>query len=680
MRHQVGVDRIMWGSDFPHREGCWPYSHEHLRLAFAGVDRDEVAAMVGGNAADVYGFDLDALAPVAARIGPPVDEVAKPLAPRRHPDRGAALPDLRRRGGRARASRRAHPDTVKAGGRSWHASAMGARTPEQLENREVKATSVGAWSTSLTAIYETDPDVVAAVLPPPLEPTDEPLVRVSVARGRPGRGAPAVRRRHLRRAGRATKGQVGNYPLVMPMTTEQSVIGGRETFGEPKKLAEVTLERDGDRVVGRVARLGTTFIEVAGTVVEELPVPDDLHRVDFYFKFLPAPGRQGLRRRARPRLLPPQRDGPVAGPGRGDGDAARVALRPGRRPARAAAGEPHVVRAAQRADGEIVSRVPGEWIAPYAHQRYDDLSPVGERLRPDDRRPGGQGRRRHRRRQRHRPRHGRAVRPRRHAGGAGRRRGPGARRDGRRAARPRASTSPGWSPTCPTTPRSRRCATPRSTPTAPSTCCATTPGWAPGAEGHMWDHTLNDWRWALEVNVWGVIHGIKAFVPAMVAGSERRPCGQHLVGQRRHRPAARHAHLRAHQVGGRDAQRVAVRPAQPGGARVGASVLFPGPHMLRTGLFESWRNRPPERANATPGRRRPPPSTRSRSAWPTPGIEVTYTPVEEVADRVADAVRRRHVLDPAAVRQHGREDQRPGAVDARPRQPDLHDRPDRMTG
>ena len=37
--------------------------------------------MVGGNAARVYGFDLDALAPVAARIGPRVDEVAVPLPP-----------------------------------------------------------------------------------------------------------------------------------------------------------------------------------------------------------------------------------------------------------------------------------------------------------------------------------------------------------------------------------------------------------------------------------------------------------------------------------------------------------------------------------------------------------------------------------------------------------------------
>jgi predicted TIM-barrel fold metal-dependent hydrolase len=79
LRHAVGVDRIMWGNDFPHREGCWPWSHEHLRLAFGGVPTDEVAAMVGGNAARVYGFDLDALAPVAARVGPRVDDVARPL-------------------------------------------------------------------------------------------------------------------------------------------------------------------------------------------------------------------------------------------------------------------------------------------------------------------------------------------------------------------------------------------------------------------------------------------------------------------------------------------------------------------------------------------------------------------------------------------------------------------------
>jgi predicted TIM-barrel fold metal-dependent hydrolase len=81
IRHTIGVDRIMWGSDFPHLEGCWPHSRRHLRLAFSGVPENEVRAMVGLNAAEVYGFDLDALTPLAAEFGPSPAEVAEPLAP-----------------------------------------------------------------------------------------------------------------------------------------------------------------------------------------------------------------------------------------------------------------------------------------------------------------------------------------------------------------------------------------------------------------------------------------------------------------------------------------------------------------------------------------------------------------------------------------------------------------------
>jgi hypothetical protein len=69
----------MWGSDFPHEEGTFPYTTESLAHTFAGIDPDEVAAMVGLTAAHVYGFDLDVLRPVADRIGPPVDRVAAGL-------------------------------------------------------------------------------------------------------------------------------------------------------------------------------------------------------------------------------------------------------------------------------------------------------------------------------------------------------------------------------------------------------------------------------------------------------------------------------------------------------------------------------------------------------------------------------------------------------------------------
>ncbi|HUR77092.1 MAG TPA: amidohydrolase family protein [Acidimicrobiales bacterium] len=75
LRGSIGVDKIMWGQDYPHTEGTFPYTREALRNTFAGVPTDEVAAMLGGNAARVYGFDLDALAPIAAKVGPTVAEV-----------------------------------------------------------------------------------------------------------------------------------------------------------------------------------------------------------------------------------------------------------------------------------------------------------------------------------------------------------------------------------------------------------------------------------------------------------------------------------------------------------------------------------------------------------------------------------------------------------------------------
>jgi len=74
-RDAVGSHKIMWGSDFPHDEGTYPHTRESLAHTFAGIDPGEVAAMVGGTAAHVYGFDLEALRPVADRIGPDVAAV-----------------------------------------------------------------------------------------------------------------------------------------------------------------------------------------------------------------------------------------------------------------------------------------------------------------------------------------------------------------------------------------------------------------------------------------------------------------------------------------------------------------------------------------------------------------------------------------------------------------------------
>jgi len=70
LRHAIGLGNIMWGSDYPHPEGSWPYTREQMLETFHGLPEAEVAAMLGGNAARFYGFDSEKLAPIVARVGP----------------------------------------------------------------------------------------------------------------------------------------------------------------------------------------------------------------------------------------------------------------------------------------------------------------------------------------------------------------------------------------------------------------------------------------------------------------------------------------------------------------------------------------------------------------------------------------------------------------------------------
>jgi predicted TIM-barrel fold metal-dependent hydrolase len=73
---EIGVDKVMWGSDYPHDEGTYPNTRASLRAAFSGWGEADVRRVLAGNIASVYGFDLGALAPIAERVGPRVDEVA----------------------------------------------------------------------------------------------------------------------------------------------------------------------------------------------------------------------------------------------------------------------------------------------------------------------------------------------------------------------------------------------------------------------------------------------------------------------------------------------------------------------------------------------------------------------------------------------------------------------------
>lgn len=163
------------------------------------------------------------------------------------------------------------------------------------------------------------------------------------------------------------------------------------------------------------------------------------------------------------------------------------------------------------------------------------------------------------------------------------------------------------------------------------------------SEGYMWEHDLADWRWGIDVNVLGVIHGIKAFVPILLEQGEG-----HVVntcsGNGGFAPIARGA------MGG---PATAVYPMTKAavlclteslythlemtGTRVRAHVLFPG-GFLNTGIWESWRHRP-QRYAATQERRTPEQTLAKVVArFETAGAHVEFTPLETVAEQVMDGI------------------------------------------
>src|SRR3954447_14846723 len=160
-----------------------------------------------------------------------------------------------------------------------------------------------------------------------------------------------------------------------------------------------------------------------------------------------------------------------------------------------------------------------------------------------------------------------------------------------------------------------------------------------GAEGAMWDYGLTDWGWATAVNVWGVIHGIKAFVPTLVAQGEPAHVINTSSGNGRLSPLPStpvYAMTKAAVVTITECLHAQLAGHAP---HVKASVLFPGPNMLRTGLWTSQRNRPasyaPERPRVTPTKSLDDYDKAMRAA----GVEPQYTEVDEVAAQVVDAIR-----------------------------------------
>lgn len=144
----------------------------------------------------------------------------------------------------------------------------------------------------------------------------------------------------------------------------------------------------------------------------------------------------------------------------------------------------------------------------------------------------------------------------------------------------------------------------------------------------LWELTSQDWDWVLGVNLWGVIHGIRAFVPTLLEQD-----AAHMVN------TASVAGVTTGILGPYSATKhavVALSEAlyfqfQQLGARVDVSVLCPG--WVRTRIGESDRNRP---AGLEPP---PPDPAREAAREFVRQLIETGMPPSEVAGHVVDAVR-----------------------------------------
>jgi predicted TIM-barrel fold metal-dependent hydrolase len=83
-RREIGIDKMMVGSDYPHHEGFWAIGSDmYLRatLGAAHVPVDEARKLLGLNAIDVYGFDRAELAAIADRVGRLPADILTPPPP-----------------------------------------------------------------------------------------------------------------------------------------------------------------------------------------------------------------------------------------------------------------------------------------------------------------------------------------------------------------------------------------------------------------------------------------------------------------------------------------------------------------------------------------------------------------------------------------------------------------------
>lgn len=149
--------------------------------------------------------------------------------------------------------------------------------------------------------------------------------------------------------------------------------------------------------------------------------------------------------------------------------------------------------------------------------------------------------------------------------------------------------------------------------------------------GAVHEHSLADWEWVLGVNLWGVIHGVRAFVPRMLAGGQ----DGHIVNTASIAGLTTSPFMSVYNVTKHGVVALSesmYKEFQASGAPIGVSVVCPG--LINTNIMTSSRNRPERFAE----RGMPGDAARAWSEALAAGLSTGYPP-SEVAEQIVQGIR-----------------------------------------
>jgi NAD(P)-dependent dehydrogenase (short-subunit alcohol dehydrogenase family) len=156
----------------------------------------------------------------------------------------------------------------------------------------------------------------------------------------------------------------------------------------------------------------------------------------------------------------------------------------------------------------------------------------------------------------------------------------------------------------------------------------------------LWELPLTDWQWTLSVNLWGVIHGIKAFLPGMLAHGETG----HVVNTSSGNGGlvllpSTPIYATSKSAVSTLTEALHLQLVQQK-AKVRAHVLYPGPHLVTSNIFTAARNRPERFRREMPQVAPPVTLDTLRGLAQRAGFELQTTTPEEVAEFALEGLRR----------------------------------------